>query len=140
MAGPRRVSQGGHTHDNHDVVAAAQASGVSTPTEHTGMPPPALVVQVGEHSALRYDPSWHPTGAHLSGWLDQREAGLDKPLARSDVLSSNAVAEASRLKRCHCRTHGRRQLSDLEAVLPPHPSLRAGATPLTSLPGAAPTA
>jgi hypothetical protein len=140
MAGPRRVSKRGHTHDTRALVVAAHAQGVSTPTARTGMPPTALVVQVGEHPALRSDSSRHPTGAPLSGWLDQREAGLDQPLARSDALASTVVAEASRLRRCRCRAHDRRQLSDLEAVLPPHPSLRAGATPLTSLPGAAPTA
>ena len=82
MAGPRRVSKRGHTHDTRALVVAAHAQGVSTPTARTGMPPTALVVQVGEHPALRSDSSRHPTGAPLSAWLDQREAGLDQPLAR----------------------------------------------------------
>jgi hypothetical protein len=36
----------------------------------------------------------------------------------SDALSSNEVADESRLIRCHCLAHGRRKFSDLEAVFP----------------------
>ena len=36
----------------------------------------------------------------------------------SDALASNAVADESRLIRCHCLAHGRRKFSDLEAVFP----------------------
>jgi hypothetical protein len=49
---------------------------------------------------------------------DRREAGLEKPLARSAALSSNEVADAARLIRCHCLAHGRCKFSDLEAVFP----------------------
>ena len=38
--------------------------------------------------------------------------------AMSDALSSNEVADASRLIRCHCLAHGRRKFSDLEEVFP----------------------
>ena len=57
-------------------------------------------------------------GENLQGLLDQREAGLDKPLAMSDALTSNAVADESRLIRCHCLAHGRRKFSELEDVFP----------------------
>lgn len=36
----------------------------------------------------------------------------------SDALTSNAVADESRLIRCHCLAHGRRKFSDLEDVFP----------------------
>jgi hypothetical protein len=38
--------------ENRAIRSAAQAQGLSTPTERTGMHPTALVVKVGEHTAL----------------------------------------------------------------------------------------
>jgi hypothetical protein len=78
----------------------------------------ALVGQVGEHTAILYYSSRCHAGENLQRLLDKREAGRDKPLAMSDALTSNAVANASRLIRCHCLAHGRRKFSDLEAVFP----------------------
>jgi hypothetical protein len=49
--------------------------------------------------------------------LEQRQAGLDKPLVMSDALASNAADETA-LIRCHCLAHGRRKFSELEDVLP----------------------
>jgi len=49
--------------------------------------------------------------------LEQRQAGLDKPLVMSDALSRNE-ADEDRLIRCHCLAHGRRQFSDLADVFP----------------------
>jgi transposase len=104
--------------ENRDLVAAAHAQGLSTPNERTGMHTTALVVQVGEHTAILYYSSRCHAGENLQGLLDKREAGRDKPLAMSDALASNAVADESRLIRCHCLAHGRRKFSDLEAVFP----------------------
>jgi transposase len=104
--------------ENHDRVAAAQAQGLSTPNERTGMHTTALVVQVGEHTAILYYSSRCHAGENLQRLLDQREAGRDKPLAMSDALASNEVADESKLIRCHCLAHGRRKFSDLEAVFP----------------------
>jgi len=67
--------------ENRDLVAAAQAQGVSTTTERTGMHTTALVVQVGEHTAILYYSSRRHAGENLQGLLDKREAGLAKPLA-----------------------------------------------------------
>lgn len=36
----------------------------------------------------------------------------------SDALSSNQVADAARLIRCHCLAHGRRKFSDLAEMFP----------------------
>jgi len=104
--------------ENRALVAAAHAQGLSTPTERTGMHTTALVVKVGEHTAILYYSSRRHAGENLQGLLDQREAGRDKPLTMSDALASNAVADESRLIRCHCLAHGRRKFSDLEAVFP----------------------
>jgi transposase len=104
--------------ENRDLVAAAYAQGVSTPTERTGMHTTALVVKVGEHTAILYYSSRRHAGENLQGLLDKREAGLDKPLAMSDALASNEVADESRLIRCHCLAHGRRKFSDLEEIFP----------------------
>jgi transposase len=104
--------------ENRDRVAAAQAQGLSRTNERTGMHTTALAVQVGEHTAILYYSSRHHAGENLQGLLDKREAGLAKPLAMSDALSINEVADESRLIRCHCLAHGRRKFSDLEAVFP----------------------
>jgi hypothetical protein len=100
------------------LLAAAQVQGVSTPKERTGMHTTALVVQVGEHTAILYDSSRCHAGENLQGLLDKREAGRAKPLAMSDALASNAVANEAAVIRCHCLAHGRRKFSDLAAVFP----------------------
>lgn len=104
--------------ENRELFAQAQAQGLSTPKERTGMHTTALAVQVGEHTAILYYSSRRHAGENLQGLLDQRQAGLAKPLAMSDALSSNEVANEAALLRCHCLFHGRRKFSDLEAVFP----------------------
>ena len=104
--------------ENRALVAQAQAQGLSTPTERTGMHTTALAVQVGEHTAMLYYSSRRHAGENLQALLDKREAGLAKPLAMSDALASNEVADEARLIRCHCLAHGRRTCSALEAVFP----------------------
>src|SRR6266516_2382337 len=104
--------------ENIEIVSAAQAQGLSTSKERTGMHTTALVVKVGEHTAILYYSSRRHAGENLQGLLDKREAGLAKPLAMSDALSSNEVADESLLIRCHCLAHGRRKFSDLEEVFP----------------------
>jgi transposase len=102
--------------ENSALLAAAQ--GVSTPTARTGMHTTALVVKVGEHTAILYYSSRRHAGENLQELLDKREAGRAKPLAMSDALTSNEVADESRLIRCHCLAHSRRKFSDLEDVFP----------------------
>jgi transposase len=104
--------------ENLELIAAAQAHGLSTPKERTGMHTTALVVKVGEHTAILYYSSRRHAGENLQALLDQRAAGLDKPLAMSDALSSNEVAQEAALIRCHCLAHGRRKFSDLAEVFP----------------------
>jgi hypothetical protein len=91
---------------------------LSTTNERTGMHTTALAVQVGEHTAILYYSSRHHAGENLQRLLGKRQAGLAKPLAMSDALSSNAVADESILIRCHCLAHGRRKFSDLEEQFP----------------------
>src|SRR5574341_1798413 len=67
--------------ENRGMLAAAQAHGVSTPTERTGMHTTALAVKVGEHTAILYYSSRRHAGENLQGLLDKREAGRAKPLA-----------------------------------------------------------
>jgi hypothetical protein len=104
--------------ENLELSAAAQAHGLSTPKERTGMHTTALVVKVGEHTAILYYSSRRHAGENLQVLLDQRAAGLDKPLAMSDALSSNEVTQEATLIRCHCLAHGRRKFSDLAEVFP----------------------
>jgi len=104
--------------ENLELIAAAQAHGLSTPKERTGMHTTALVVKVGEHTAILYYSSRRHAGENLQALLEQRAAGLDKPLAMSDALSSNEVAQEAALIRCHCLAHGRRKFSDVAEVFP----------------------
>jgi hypothetical protein len=104
--------------ENHALLTAAQAQGLATPTERPGMHTMALVVQVGEHTAMLYDSSRRHAGANLQRLLEHREAGRDKPLVLADALASKALTEEAAGIRCHCLAHGRRQVSDLAAVCP----------------------
>jgi transposase len=104
--------------ENRALVAAAQGQGLSTTNERTGMHTTALVVQGGEHTAILYYSSRRHAGENLQGLLDKREAGRAKPLAMSDALSSNEVADEAAVIRGHGLAHGRRKCSDLEAVFP----------------------
>jgi len=104
--------------ENSEIAAAAQAQGLSTAKARTGMHTTALVVQVGEHTAMLYYSGRRHAGENLQELLDNREAELDKPLAMSDALTSNEVADESRLIRCHCLAHGRRKFSDVADVFP----------------------
>jgi transposase len=104
--------------ENSDRLAAAQAQGIATPPDRLGMHTTALVVKVGEHTAILYYSSRRHAGENLQGLLDKREAGLAKPLAMSDALASNAVANEAAVIRCHCLAHGRRKFSDLADTFP----------------------
>ena len=104
--------------ENRAFFDQAKAQGLSAPKERTGMHTTALAVQVGEHMAILYYSSRRHAGENLQALLDKRQAGLEKPLAMSDALSSNEVADESLLIRCHCLAHGRRKFSDLEEVFP----------------------
>ena len=104
--------------ENSTILAAAQTQGVSSPTERTGMHTTALVVKVGEHTAILYYSSRRHAGENLQDLLDKRVAGLDKPLVMSDALASNALTNEAGVIRCHCLAHGRRKFSDLEEIFP----------------------
>lgn len=104
--------------ENRALLSAAQAQSLARPHERTGMHPTALAVQVGEHTAILYYSSRRHAGEHLQALLEKRPAGLAKPLAMSDALVSNEVADEGQLIRCHCLAHGRRKFSDLEEVFP----------------------
>ena len=102
---------------NLKMRAQADARGLSRPTERTGMFTTALVVQVGERTICLYYSGRSHAGENLKALLEQRQAGLDKPLVMSDALSRNEADEDG-LIRCHCLAHGRRQFSDLADVFP----------------------
>ena len=104
--------------ENLTLLSAAPAHGVSTPQDRTGMHTTALVVKVGEHIAILYYSSRRHAGENLQGLLAKRATGLDKPLAMSDALASNALPNEAQVIRCHCLAHGRRKFSDLVEVFP----------------------
>jgi len=87
--------------ENRALVAAAQAHGLSTPQDRTGMHTTALGVKVGEHPAILYSSSRRHAGANLQGLLGQRAAGLAKPLALADALASKALTKEAAVIRCH---------------------------------------
>lgn len=103
--------------ENRQIRAAADAMGLSRPEERTGMFTTALVVKVGERTICLYYSGRNHAGENLKALLNQRQAGLDKPVVMSDALSRNEAHEEG-LIRCHCLAHGRRQFSDLDDVFP----------------------
>jgi len=103
--------------ENLQRRAHAEAMGLSRSQERTGMYTTALVVQVGERTICLYYSGRAHAGDNLKALLEQRQAGLDKPIVMSDALSRNEADEDG-LIRCHCLAHGRRQCSELEDVLP----------------------
>ena len=103
--------------ENRDLLAAAQAQGLST-EERTGMHTTALAVQVGEHTAILYYSSRRHAGENLQGlWTNDRRVLQNRsrcPMRfRATRWSMNRA-----LIRCHCLAHGRRKFSDLEDVFP----------------------
>jgi hypothetical protein len=106
--------------ENRATLAAAAAQDVATPLDRTGMHTTALVVKVGQHTAILYSSSRQHAGENLHGLLDQREAGVEKPLVMSDALASNTVADESALIRCHCLAHGRRKCMIWQRCFPTH--------------------
>jgi transposase len=103
--------------ENVQIRAQAAAMGLSRPKERTGMYTTALVVKVSEQTICLYYSGRAHAGDNLKALLSQRQAERDKPLVMSDALSHNE-ADETRLIRCHCLAHGRRQFSDLEDVFP----------------------
>jgi len=103
--------------ENQAIQAHAEALGLLRAKERTGMFTTALVVQVGERTICLYYSGRSHAGENLKALLEQRQAGLDKPVVMSDALSRNEADEDG-LVRCHCLAHGRRQFSDLEDVFP----------------------
>jgi len=86
-------------------------------SERTGMQSTVLVVKTGAHTICLYFSGRDHAGENLQKLLEQRQAGLDKPIVMSDALSRNEAREAL-LTRCHCLYHGRRQFSDIEETFP----------------------
>jgi hypothetical protein len=103
--------------ENQQLRAQAAAQGLSRPKERTGMFTTALVIRVGERLICLYYSGRAHAGENLAALLEQREADLEPPLAMSDALSRNEIAEGVVI-RCHCLAHGRRQFSDIEEVFP----------------------
>jgi hypothetical protein len=104
--------------ENDAHLTAPQAQGLATPPERTGRHTTALAVHVGEHTAILYYSGRRHAGENLQRLLDQRAAGLAKPLVMSDARASNALAEEAAVIRCHCLAPGRRKFSDLVEVFP----------------------
>jgi transposase len=98
-------------------AAAAQAHANGDAAARTGMQTTALIVQVGERRICLYYTGRQHAGENLAALLAKREPQWEKPLVRSDALSSNH-AEEIHLIRCHCLAHGRRKFSELDEVFP----------------------
>jgi hypothetical protein len=104
--------------ENEARLAAAQAHGLATSPERTGMHTTALAVQVGEHTAMLYDSGRLHAGENLQRLLDQRAAGRAHPLVMADALASNTLVDEAAVIRGHCLAPGRRKFSDLAEVFP----------------------
>src|SRR5262252_5326101 len=103
--------------ENLKIQAAAEARGLIQPTERTGMHTTALVVKMGARTIILYYSGRNHAGENLQALLEQREAGLEKPLVMADALASNTAHDAEVIQ-CHCLAHGRRKFRDLEDMFP----------------------
>jgi transposase len=103
--------------DNQKARAQARAQGRAKPDVRTGRPTTALIVQVGARRICWYDTGRRHAGENLEARLTNREPGRDKPLVRSDALSSNNAEEPLRI-RWHCLAHARRQFNELADDFP----------------------
>jgi transposase len=103
--------------ENQKAAAQAQAQGDAEAGARTGMQTTALIVQVGERRICLYYTGRKHAGENLVALLAHREPHREKPLVRSDALSSNKAEEAG-LTRCQCLAHGRRKFSELEEDFP----------------------
>src|SRR5688500_10801390 len=92
--------------ENQQIRSDAAAQGLSRPKARTGMFTTALVVRVDERLIALYYSGRAHAGDNLATLLEQREAAQEPPLAMSDALSRNEVAEGLVI-RCHCLAHGR---------------------------------
>ena len=86
--------------------------------ERRGMYTTGLVVQVEKRVICLYRSGRAHAGDNLGALLEQRKAGLEKPIVMSDALAANQRDDDDTLIRCHCLAHGRRQFTDLEEVFP----------------------
>jgi transposase len=103
--------------ENQQARAQARSQGKAKIDARTGMQTTALIVQVGGRRICLYYTGRRHAGENLEALLTQREPGREKPLVMSDALSHNK-AEETKLIRCHCLAHGRRQFSDLAEDFP----------------------
>jgi hypothetical protein len=103
--------------ENQQARAQARAQGKAKIDARTGMQTTALIVRVGARRICLYYTGRRHAGENLEALLTQREPGREKPLGMSDALSHNK-AEETKLIRCHCLAHGRRQFSDLAEAFP----------------------
>jgi transposase len=103
--------------ENQQAHARAQAQGNAQTDARTGMPPTALMVQVGARRICLYSTGRRQAGENLAALLQKREPNGGKPVVMSDALSSNN-AEEDTLIRCHCLAHGRRKFSELDEAFP----------------------
>jgi transposase len=103
--------------ENLQRPAAAEARGLLQPTERPGMHTTALVVKGGARTIMLYDSGRNHAGENRKALLEQREAGREKPLVRSDALASKTAHDAE-VSQGHCLAHGRRKSRDLEDVFP----------------------
>jgi hypothetical protein len=103
--------------ENQQARAQAQTQGNAKPPARTGMHTTALIVEVGGRRICLYYTGRRHAGENLDARLTQREPGREKPLVRSDALSSNN-AEETGLIRCHGLAHGRRKFTELAEDFP----------------------
>jgi hypothetical protein len=103
--------------ENRTLQAQAQALGVSRATERTGRYTTAVVVTVGEQPICLSAAGRAQAGENRTAWWLQRQADRGTPLGMSAALARHEVDE-TRLLRCHCLAHGRRQCSERADVFP----------------------
>jgi hypothetical protein len=86
-------------------------------SERTGIFTTSLLSKVGPHQIALFFTGGHHAGENLDLLLQNRAAGLDKPIQMCDALSRNRAKEFEVLL-AHCLPHGRRNFVEVAQNFP----------------------
>jgi len=113
-----RVAATGELLHNDDTTMRVQSlKKEKSPSERTGIFTTSIVSQAGAHQIALFFTGGNHAGENLDRVLQNRAAGLDKPIQMCDALSRNRSKEFEVLL-SNCLPHGRRQFVDVAEDFP----------------------
>ncbi len=113
-----RVAASGELLHNDDTTMRVQSlKKEKAGSERTGIFTTSIVSQAGSHRIALFFTGGNHAGENLDRVLQNRAAGLDKPIQMCDALSRNRSKEFEVLL-SNCLPHGRRQFVDVAENFP----------------------